>query len=115
MDAPEPNTPKVGKQLVTDTPVSSHPKISPPKQAQPEPGLDSKLEPKADLGGDLNVGTGRLMGRKASVTGGDSGIGAAVAHLPSEEEDARKIIFVDRVRWPYGDRTGRGHAEFRIS
>ena len=40
-----------------------------PAQTQPEPGLDAKLEPKADHGADSYVGSGRLKGRKALITG----------------------------------------------
>lgn len=94
-------------QLSLDDPVTRHPRISPPKQDQPEPGLDAELEPRADHGEESYVGTGRLIGRKALVTGGDSGIGAAVAiafaregadvaiaHLPAEEVDARNTLAV---------------------
>lgn len=88
-------------------PRTLYPQVDPPKQVQPNPGLDAKLEPQADLGIDSYVGHGRLKGRKALITGGDSGIGAAVAiayaregadvaisYLPEEEEDAQKIIKV---------------------
>lgn len=74
-------------------------------QVQEEPGLDKDLEPLADHGELTYEGRERLKGRKALITGGDSGIGAAVAiafaregadvaisYLPEEEVDARKII-----------------------
>jgi hypothetical protein len=74
-------------------------------QYQEGSGLDSELEQQPDLGEKSYRGSGRLQGRKALVTGGDSGIGAAVAiafaregadvaisYLPDEEPDAKRII-----------------------
>ena len=92
-------------QYTFQNPVDRFPTITPPKQDQPEPGLDATLEPQTDRGEDSYRGTGRLEGRKALITGADSGIGAAVAiayaregadvalaYLPEEEEDAREIV-----------------------
>lgn len=68
------------------------------------PGLDAELDPPADRGETSYRGTGRLEGRRAFITGGDSGIGGAVAiayaregadvainYLPDEQEDADRI------------------------
>ena len=92
-------------QYTFQNPVDRFPTITPPKQDQPEPGLDADLEPKTDRGEESYRGTGRLEGRKALITGADSGIGAAVAiayaregadvalaYLPEEEEDAQEIV-----------------------
>ena len=91
-------------QYTFRNPVTAYEQIEPPEQSQPEPGLDAELTPKADLGEDTYLGTGRLEGRKALITGADSGIGAATAiafaregadvvmsYLPEEEEDAARI------------------------
>ncbi|MBT1002298.1 SDR family oxidoreductase [Paenarthrobacter sp. DKR-5] len=91
-------------QYTFQDPTKRYPQISPPKQDQPEPGLDKTLEPQTDRGEQSYRGTGRLEGRRALITGADSGIGAAVAiayaregadvtlsYLPEEEEDAQHV------------------------
>ncbi|MGF9663648.1 SDR family oxidoreductase [Arthrobacter crystallopoietes] len=91
-------------QYTFQDPVKRYPSIEPPEQDQPEPGLDKELVPHTDRGEDTYRGTGRLEGRKALITGSDSGIGAAVAiafaregadvamsYLPEEEEDAKVV------------------------
>ena len=66
----------------TYTPTDPRTKYAAPpfkKQQQPDPGSTFRMDPVPDHGEDSYIGHGRLAGRKALVTGGDSGIGRAVA------------------------------------
>ena len=93
-------------QYTMQDPRTQYGKLNIPKdQIQPEPGEDNKLIPQADHGRNSYVGSKRLEGRKALITGGDSGIGRAVAiayaregadvailYLPEEIEDASETL-----------------------
>ena len=57
----------------------SYPKPPYLRQKQPMPGLTSRMDPRPDHGETSYKGSGRLQGMKAVITGGDSGIGRAVA------------------------------------
>jgi NAD(P)-dependent dehydrogenase (short-subunit alcohol dehydrogenase family) len=86
-------------------PKTKYPKPPYPGQSQAWPGLASKMDPRPDHGETTYKGSGRLMGRKALITGGDSGMGRAAAiayaregadvvisYYPTEEPDAREVI-----------------------
>ena len=86
-------------------PTTKYPRPPFDGQSQEWPGLASKMEPRPDHGETSYRGSGRLAGRKALITGGDSGMGRAAAiayaregadvainYYPTEEPDAREVI-----------------------
>ncbi|MGP3985933.1 SDR family oxidoreductase [Streptomyces sp. 3N207] len=98
MSAADNGTPPTGGH-----PADKHPKPEFPQQEQTHPGDTEAMEPRPDHGERSYRGSGRLTGRRTLITGGDSGIGRAVAlayaregadvafgHLPEEENEAQE-------------------------
>ncbi|WAH55042.1 SDR family oxidoreductase [Pseudomonas silvicola] len=92
-------------QYSMQNPLTQYPQPEFPDQPQSAPGTVHELHPAADHGETSYKGFGRLAGRKALITGADSGIGRAAAiayaregadivlnYLPEEESDAREVV-----------------------
>lgn len=86
-------------------PTTRHPRPEFPQQEQEHPGWTGPMDPPPDHGEESYRGSGLLTDRKTLLTGGDSGIGRAVAiafaregadvvltHLPEEEKEARQTV-----------------------
>ncbi len=100
-------TPATGQPL--SDPRTKYPQPPFAKQSQPFPGLVRDMNPRPDHGETSYRGSGRLAGRRALITGGDSGMGRAAAiafaregadvvinYLPAEEPDAQDVMALIR-------------------
>jgi NAD(P)-dependent dehydrogenase (short-subunit alcohol dehydrogenase family) len=95
-------------QQQSDHPAHAEPKPPYPPQTQPYPGRESQMNPRPDYGEQSYKGANRLTGKKAVITGGDSGIGRAIAvafaregadvliSYLNEDDDAEETVRVVR-------------------
>jgi NAD(P)-dependent dehydrogenase (short-subunit alcohol dehydrogenase family) len=96
---------QMGSTSLKQDPIAEYPRPPFPRQEQEWPGLASKMTPRPDHGEMSYKGSRRLAGRKALITGGDSGMGRAAAiafaregadvafnYLPAEEPDAKEVV-----------------------
>ncbi|HEY3808814.1 MAG TPA: SDR family oxidoreductase [Steroidobacteraceae bacterium] len=105
----KPNTP-------LEDPLAKYQRPPFAEQHQPWPGLASRMQPRPDHGENSYRGSGRLLGRRALITGGDSGMGRAAAiafaregadvainYLPAEQPDADEVLALVQAAGRHGE------------
>ncbi|HEX6127331.1 MAG TPA: SDR family oxidoreductase [Pyrinomonadaceae bacterium] len=99
------STKRANSEVAAAEQSGDRPKGPMPKQKQPRPGIEKKMEPRPQYAAPKYKGSGKLKNMAAIITGGDSGIGRAVAvlfaregadvaivHLPAEKADAKETV-----------------------
>lgn len=96
------------KKKSSKNPKTKYPQPPFPKQRQQFPGIEARMSPQADHGQESYIGSGKLKGKTAIITGGDSGIGKAVAIAFAREgadvlisylEEKEDVDAQDTARW----------------
>jgi len=85
----------MSSQSRTQDPKELEPKPPFPEQEQEPVGLESEMQPRPDYGEESYRGSGKLEGKAAVITGGDSGIGRAVALAFAREGADVLISYLD--------------------
>ena len=88
------------KQKAVQAGATRYPEPPLPKQHQQKPGIESELEPRPQYSAPEYRGSGKLDGKVALITGGDSGIGRAVAVLFAREGADVAIVYLDEDGMP---------------
>ena len=93
---PDDQTPEpTDNQYAMRDPRTQYPQPPFPRQPQPAPGLTTEMDPYPDHGEHSYRGLGRMEGRRALITGGDSGIGRATAIAYLREGAAVAVNYLD--------------------
>ena len=85
----------MSNQSITKDPKELQPKPPFPRQEQEPVGLEAEMQPRPDYGAESYRGSGKLQGKAAIITGGDSGIGRAVALAFAREGADVLISYLD--------------------